>query len=98
MTSDHDWRECRPPITFSTTSDGAHARPVPPEVARIAQTILAVWESLTDVDREAFHNYCCLGSLDAADLAAVVRISQILRLELTVFALGPPDGLPPALA
>jgi hypothetical protein len=80
----HHWRDCRP-ILLDVSCGGAHAAPPSPAAERNVrrrQMLQTLWTSLADSDREAFHRFYCLRSRDSADLVAVSRLSQILRLEL----------------
>lgn len=68
---------CRPAmIDFETM------KPVPPD-SPLMRPINAIWDKTSYEDRQAFHRFTCLGSMELADLMTVKALQQRMQRAAT---------------
>lgn len=74
MVASHTWDECRPAILAleAASAEGQDAN----------RAVTEMWATLTDAERLAFHQLCCLNIHGPQQLAVMAKIQADLKIRL----------------
>ena len=72
--SDDDaWKECGPAIINAETGE------VLPSDAPEMIALTAIWDSLSDYEKKAYHRACCLNSRKFEDLKVLKKVTELFE-------------------